>query len=122
MAVNFATDLLTPNFGVWGRTIIITPIASAPASALPIRCVAFTTRRHSTLLGEDTLVSDQQTIVDINENEFLELAMRCRSKAIASIFRPAGTLPALGDFEVVSTSSNGGGETTLEIRKWEATP
>jgi hypothetical protein len=113
--VNFAADLLEPNYAQWSRNITVTPVASQPAAAAYGARGIYGTQALD-ILGEDTLVSDQQTILDIIEDEFQVLPQQGDRITI-----PAdGALVALGEFEVVSTSSNGGGEMTLEIRKWEA--
>ena len=119
MAVNFATDLLESNYDQWARPIVVTPLASAPSvSAYEMRGIHGTEALD--LLGEDVVISDQKTILDLNEEEFLDSGHALPQQGDLISIPAHGTLRALGDFEVVSTSSDGGGETTLEIRKWEA--
>jgi len=118
MAVNFSVDLLTPNYGVWARAITVTPVTSAPAAPAYSARGIYTTQALD-ILGEGTVISDQQTILDINEDEFLDAGHALPQQGDRINIPASGDLRALGDFEVVSSSSNGGGETTLEIRKWE---
>jgi hypothetical protein len=121
MAVNFANDLLTPNFGVWARPITVTPVVSAPAAAAYGARGVYGTQALD-LLGEDSLISTQQTILDIIDDEFLDAGHALPQQGDRINIPASGGLRALGDFEVVSSAGNGGGETTLELRQWEATP
>jgi len=121
MAVNFANDLLTPNFGVWARPITVTPVVNGVAGAAYGARGVYNTQALD-LLGEESLISTQQTILDIIEDEFLGAGRALPQQGDRINIPASGSLRALGDFEVVSTSSNGGGETTLELRQWELTP
>jgi hypothetical protein len=66
-----------------------------------------------------SIISDQRTFLDIKEDEF---AVIPRQGDLINIPAEASSgLPALGDFEIVDTSNDGGGETTLTLRKIVAT-
>jgi hypothetical protein len=114
MAVNFSTLVYLPNFDMFARPITVTPLASQPG--LP----AYTARgiydtRPIDVQGEDgSIISDQQTILDILEDEFSVIP-----EQLDQIHIPADVDAGrdLGDFEVINTETNGGGETTLVIRK-----
>ena len=112
MAVNFALMPYLPQFEFWGRTIVVTPTFGAPYTARGI----YDTRSLAveTDLGM-AVMADQETIVDILEFEFAVLP---RQGDVIDIPAYQG-IPAAGQFEVVSTSTNGGGETTLVVRKLE---
>lgn len=119
MAVDFSASLLTPNYDQWARPIAVTPIASAPAAAAYQARGIFDTEALD-LLSEDVVISDQKTILDISEEEFLSAGHALPQQGDLINIAAHATLRALGDFQVVSTSSDGGGETTLELHKWEA--
>lgn len=119
MALNFGTLVLLPCQDMFGRMMTFTPLASQPAQpAFSRRCI-FGTRPVDIMSPEDgSVISDQQTIIDIRETEFAVLPAQ-----FDRIDIPAeDTLPALGTWEVVQSDTDGGGETTLVVRKWEASP
>jgi len=118
MAVNFATSLLEPDYEQWARPIVVTPSVSAPAAAAYQMRGIYGTEALD-LLSDDTMISTQRTILDINEEEFLGAGYALPQQGDLINIPADGTLRALGDFQVVSSSSDGGGETTLEIRQWE---
>ena len=71
--------------------------------------------KETDVMGEnDTIISDQQTLLDILEPEFEVLPAQFDRITIPA----EGPIPALGTFEVVNSSTNGGGETTLKLRKY----
>ena len=112
MAVNFALMPYLPNYEFWARTIVVTPIFGASYTARGI----YNTR--GTIIDTDfgrAIVSDQETILDILEFEFAVLP---KQGDLIDIPAYEG-IPAAGLFEVTDSSSNGGGETTLIIRKFE---
>lgn len=119
MVVNFSADVLAPNYDQWARTITVTPVASAPAAAAYQMRGIFDTESLDLLSG-DEVIADQKTILDISEEEFITGGHALPQQGDLINIPADGTLRALGDFEVSSTSSDGGGETTLELRKWEA--
>lgn len=114
MAVNFSTLVYLPNYDMWARPVTVTPLASQPgAPAYSARGILGT--RALDVQGEDgSIFSDQQTILDIREAEFAVLP-----EQLDRVFVPADidAGPALGVFEIMDASTNGGGETTLVIRK-----
>jgi hypothetical protein len=112
MALNFSTLVYLPTQDIFGRPVIITPIVSQPGAASYRARGIFGTRDMAIPAEDGSLISDQQTILDIRESEF---AIQPRQRD--QIFIPRdGNIPEEGDFEIVDTSTNGGGETTLVIR------
>ena len=62
---------------------------------------------------DGSIISEQRTILDVRDVEFAVLPVQGDQVAI-----PAdGTLPDAGTWEVIDSSRNGGGETTLTLRK-----
>jgi hypothetical protein len=116
MGVDYSTNILLPNYNYWSRPIIVTPLASQPgAAAYDARGIYDSDRvDYYGLDGQN--FSDQRTTLDIREAEF---PVPPRQGDLISIpDDPSG--PSPGEFEVTDTNSNGGGESTLELRKWES--
>lgn len=116
MAINFATLIYDPVFDIFSIPVTFYPIASQPGGpTYPARGIFDT--RSVDVIGEDgSLISDQRTILDILEKEFstmpqqndcVDIPFDCNGKAI-------------GMMEVTDASSNGGGETTLTLKRWVA--
>jgi hypothetical protein len=114
MALNFSTLVYLPNFDIFSRPIIVTPLASQPGLPAYNARGIFSTRDVDVGALDGSIVSDQQSILDVREIEFTVVPQQ-----LDRIHIPADpdAGPALGDFEVVDADTNGGGETTLAIRK-----
>jgi hypothetical protein len=114
MAVNFSTLVYLPNFDMFARPIAVTPLASQPGLPGYTARGIYDTRPIDVQAEDGSIVSDQQTILDVRDVEFGVIPEQLDQIEIP--FDPDGG-PDLGTFEVVLTESNGGGETTLVIRK-----
>jgi len=114
MAINFSTLVYLPNYDTFARGVTITPLASQPGVPAYVARGIFDTRPVDVAAMDGNIISDQQTILDIREAEFSVLPQQL-DRVYIGPDPDAG--PALGDFEVVDADSNGGGETTLTIRK-----
>ena len=116
MALNFGTLLILPCQDLFSREMAFTPVASQPGGPAYTCRGIFSTRAVDIQTDEGVaIIDDQETIVDIRESEFVVLPQQGDRLNIPA----EGDLPALGDWEVVETSTDGGGETTLVVRKWE---
>jgi len=114
MAVNFSTLVYLPNFDMFARPITVTPLASQPGAPAYTNRGIYDTRAVDVAGMDGSIVSDQQTILDVRDDEFLVVPEQLDRILIPD--DPDGG-PSPGEFEVVDTESNGGGETTLIIRK-----
>jgi hypothetical protein len=109
LGINFSLLVYDPNYDFWSVDIVVTPMIGATYPARGI----FSTRALDVPTEDGAHYSDQETILDIREAEF-------------------GTLPGQGDriaipmdcngvdqgtWEIIDVSTNGGGETTLVLRK-----
>lgn len=113
MPVNFPSAVYVPNYAVWSRTINVIPIASQPGVLPYVARGIYTTEALNVMALDDTIISDQRTILDILEMEFpIMPAQRDYIEIPAD-----GGMPDEGTFEIIDKSSNGGGETTLVLRK-----
>jgi len=117
MAVNFSKLVLLPNYATFARPVTIDPVASQPGvPAYPARGIFNTD--DVDVEGEDgEIYSDQQTVLDVLEAEFAVVPQQ-----LDRIFIPADAEagPELGWYEIMDADTDGGGETTLVLRKWGA--
>jgi hypothetical protein len=112
MGVDFATLDYLPNYDMFARPVVFTPVVSQPNAAAYEARGVFSTRTIDIAAEDGSIISDQQTILDILEMEF---AVVPQQRDLVTI--PAdGSIPAVGDFEVTNTWTDGGGETTLTLR------
>ena len=118
MAINFSVTNYLPCMDMFARSVMITPIASQPGAATPYYARGiFDTR--GTVIQTDAgmaVLSDQETILDIRDAEF---AVVPAQGDLIDIPAESG-IPAAGTYVVTDAASNGGGETTLTIQKYEA--
>ncbi len=113
MAMDFATLVYAPAYSVFARPIEITPTKSQPGQPTYSARGIYGTQPIDVLTENGAIFSDQQTIVDILEREFAVLPMQGDTINIPG----SGSLTDLGQFEIIERKTNGGGETTLSIRK-----
>src|SRR5262249_49379308 len=116
MGVDYSTTILLPNYDFWARDIQLTPVASQPGAPPYWARGIYDTQAILRLLHEDVAaLSDQQTIIDIR--------VIPQQGDLVAVPADVGAMGMVGPFEVTDTYTNGGGETTLVVRKWEsATP
>lgn len=113
MPINFSQQVYLHAQRVFGRTAIFTPPGGG--TAITGRGI-FGTVPIDVMAEDSSIFSDQRTILDILEEEFATVPGQNWRVTI-----PADSgLPALGDFIVLDADTNGGGETTLSLRKVEA--
>src|SRR5262245_26552938 len=113
MAVNLDLLLQSTIFDVWAVPVTFVPHASQPlAGSYAGRGILNT--YNSDVMGMDNhIYSDQRTILDIRESEFSVLP---RQKDHVIIPFDCNGAPK-GEYEVTDTTSDGGGQTMLEIRQ-----
>jgi hypothetical protein len=114
MAVNFDVLLQIPTFDFWAVPMTFTPMASQPGQPAYAGRGILSTYTVEVLGVDDSIFSDQRTIVDIRESEFGVLPQQDDHVIIPKDCNGV----AKGEWEVTKAYSNGGGQTTLEIRKW----
>jgi hypothetical protein len=118
MAINYSTLIYTPVFEMFSRTVTFFPYVSQPGGEpYPGRGI-FDTRLLNIQSEDGTVFTDQETILDILEVEFDTLPQQGDHIFVDTDL--ASGVPAQGEFEILSGSTNGGGETTLILRKWLA--
>jgi hypothetical protein len=113
MGQDYSGLIYAPTYDVFARQITVTPVISQPAAGAYTARGIYDTQDKEVPGENGTIFVDQETILDILESEFPTLPTQ---KDLIDIPND-GNVPAEGSFEVMSSSSNGGGETTLVIRK-----
>ena len=113
MAVDFAIQVYLPAFNLFARPIVVTPIKSQSSQLSYTARGIYGTQALDIAAEDASVFSDQVTILDVIENEFSVIPIQGDK-----VFIPAYlTLPELGDFELVDGKTNGGGQTTYNLRK-----
>src|SRR5262252_348298 len=102
MGVNFATLIYLPCQDFFGRSVTITPTASQPSAAAYTARGIFDTRQLSIIAENGSIISDQQTILDIREAEFSILPVQ--GDRVDIPLDDQG--PAEGPFEIIDSSDN----------------
>jgi hypothetical protein len=120
MAVDFSSLLYMQCQDQFARDVTFTPIVSAPAvGAFGARGI-FSTRAVEVQTDAGmAVIIDHETILDIRDNEFFDASQAIPKQGDLVNIPQEGNIPAEGDWEVVDVTHNGGGETTLIIRKYE---
>lgn len=113
MGVSYSTMILLPNYEFFARAVTFTPVASQPGGPAYVARGIYTSGVQTIDDEGMQITTDQQVILDVRETEFSVVPIQGDLVAIG----PDGDNPDLGSFEVVDAWNNGGGETTLVLRK-----
>ena len=115
MSVNYSLLILLPVYDMFARPVTFCPYKSQPgAGAYNARGIYDSDDIN--IVGEDEAIfSDQQTILDIRAIEFAVTPLQGDHVYIEA---DGPNMPAQGEFEILDTDDNGGGEITLTLRKW----
>ena len=119
MGVDFSTSIYLPNFDVWARSVTISPIVSQPTAVSYTARGIYDTDELDVPAEDGSIITDHRTLLDILEHEFSVLPEQGDHVNIPA---DRGAMGALGDFEIIDVWHNGGGETTLRLRKLETRP
>jgi hypothetical protein len=115
MPVNFSTMTKLPCQDMFAVPITVMPIRSQPgAPAYGARGI-FNTGSQDVALTDGSVFSDQQTILDVRNLEYAVVPIQ--GDRVLIPFDANGE--PRGEFEVVDTSDDGGGQTTCVLRKFE---
>jgi len=114
--VDFSTDVYNICMNVFAGSCMITPAKSQPGQPAYGARGIYGTEAIDIVAEDGSIISDQRTIFDIREVEFSVLPV-----AGDLLFLAAGSFANQivedSTFEVLDADTNGGGETTLSIRK-----
>ena len=115
MAVNFSLLDYKPNFDVWARPITVIPQTGGSFFARGIYDTRGTVIQTEAGLAVE---SDQETILDVRDDEFYEIGREVPVQGDQIDIPQDGAITVgVGLYEVTDAAANGGGETTLVIRK-----
>ena len=113
MVVDFSKQVYIPAFNTFARPVTVTPTKSQPGQPAYTRRGIYSTQPLDVAAEDNTIFADQITVLDIVEEEFSVLPLTGDLLTIPAYL----TLPSLGDFEVIDHATNGGGQTSLNIRQ-----
>jgi hypothetical protein len=116
MGVDYSTSIYLPNYNQWARPVTFYPIKSQPTVSSYVARGIFGTVGIDIISLDGSDVAEQKTILDILEVEFSILPIQQDQLYIGPDL-PFGMKDTPGMFEVNETATNGGGETTLELRR-----
>ena len=113
MAINFSRQVYKPTFDTFARPVTFTPLASQPGHLAYTGRGIYSTQPIDVLAEDTSIFSDTRTILDVIEDEFLVVPIQGDTLLIDA----SADLPLIGSFEVIEVKSNGGGETSLSLRR-----
>lgn len=108
MALNYSALVYRQAFNIFARPVMFVGDA-VPSSGRGI----YNTDTEDVVTEDGSVFSDQRTVLDVLEEEYTVLPSQNDTVIIPAEL----DLPALGEFKVIDVRSNGGGETTLTLRK-----
>jgi hypothetical protein len=112
MVVNFSEQVYAQNQDTYGRPVTFTPKSSQSSGQPYVARGILDIEAMEVTALDGSIISETRVILDIREAEFTTLPLQGDLVDIPT----AGGLPAEGQFEVIDTQPNGGGETTLTLR------
>jgi hypothetical protein len=112
MAVNMSTFVYMPCQEVFGRPVSFTSTLGNSYSGM--NRGIYDSRSLNVLLEDGSILSDQQTILDIRTSEFGVLPVQ--GDVIDIPAEPISGLPPVGSFMITDVFHNGGGEVTLSLK------
>jgi hypothetical protein len=115
MAVNFDVLLQSPIFDFWSVPVTFAPLVSQPGQPSFQGRGILSTYSIDVEAADNTIYSDQRTILDIRESEF---GVMPQQNDHVTIPRDCNGV-AKGEYQIIDASSDGGGQTMLTIRKYE---
>ncbi|SRR6266566_4000673 len=113
MAIDFGAKVYFPAFNTFARAVVVTPLKSQPLQPAYNGRAVFSMQPLDIAAEDATIFSDQIIVLDIIESEYAVLPLQGDHVHIPI----DGNLPDLGDFEIVDHSSNGGGQTSFNLRQ-----
>jgi hypothetical protein len=112
MAINMSTMVYNPCQTVFGREVQFTSMRGDSFDGFG-RGI-YDSQTLNVALEDGSIISDQQTILDIRTVEYPVLPVQ--GDRIHIPYDSLSGLPDLGDFEITNLYHNGGGEVTLELK------
>jgi hypothetical protein len=113
MPINFSEQLYKHAQDTYSRVVKFTPLVSQP-NGTPYTARGILEQEAIDVAALDnSIVSEMRIILDIRDAEFVVQPLQ---GDLVDVPGDSG-LPAEGQFEVIDSDQNGGGETTLTLRR-----
>ena len=116
MGLDYSTSIYLPNYNLLARAIVVTPAVSQPSAAPYWTRGIYNTEKLDVTAEDGSILTDHRTYVDVLEAEFGVVPTQ---GDLVDIPADTGAMGAMGQFEIINVWHNGGGETTLTLRKIE---
>jgi hypothetical protein len=113
--INFSTLVYGPAFDTFSVDVIFNPVVSAPGSPTYAGRGIFDEQSLNVLAENNLIYSDQRVILDIRDVEFGTMPKQGDHVTIPMDCNGVNQ----GEWVIVDYVGNGGGETTLTLRKVE---
>jgi hypothetical protein len=113
MAIDFARQVYLPNYNTFARPITVTPLKSQPNQPAYAARGIYATEPMDVLAEDQSSFSDSRPILDILDIEFPVAPLQGDQVSIPA----SGLIVEEGDFIITDRKHNGGGETTLSLKK-----
>ena len=129
MAINFSQQLYIHAQDTYSRAVVFTPKASQPNGAQYTARGILEQEAIDVAGLDNSIISEMRIILDIRDAEFTvqpQPAIAARRPPadvqpqqgdLVDVPADSSGLPAEGQFEVIDSDQNGGGETTLTLRR-----
>jgi hypothetical protein len=114
MAVNWSTDCYLPNYDKFARDITVTPTMSQPGQPAYAARGIWDDEAMDVAMLDGGILSEDRLVMDVREVEFAVVPIQGDRIDIPATING---IPAEGSFEIIDCDRNGGGETTLTLRK-----
>lgn len=115
MGIAFSTVVYDPCFDLFAVAVTFKPLVSQPSvPSYDLRGI-FDTNDIDIVALDSSIISDQKTELDIREAEFAVLPVQGDHVVIPADCNGVNQ----GEFEIIDACTNGGGETTLTLRRWK---
>jgi hypothetical protein len=113
MPLDYPNLVYSPVYNVFARVIRVLPLKSRPGDGPYYSRGIFDTAPIDVAAMDGAIISEQRTILDLREADFSTVPIQGDQIEV-----PAdGGMPAMGWYEVIEAITNGGGETTVTLRK-----
>ena len=113
--INFSLLVYDPCQDTFGVPVTIIPLVSQPNGGAYTKRGIFTTETLNVLAENNSIYSDQRTICDIRNAEYPVMPRQGDHIVIPKDCNGEDQ----GEWVIVDSMQNGGGETCLVLRKWE---
>lgn len=115
MAINFSAAVYLACQDTFGRPVVFSGVGYSGANR-----GIYNTDKHETVMDEGDIIVEQQTILDIREDEYPTLPIQGDTVSIP--YDPGSGVPDEGSFQIIKVTNNGGGEVTLQLREIKTAP